>query len=186
MALFDSTFAQSFLSSLSSLSNSVLLAAIVLLVGVILSRMAGKLILRMLSDLDVNQMVKKAFGADVPIDEMTSLVSSWALYAISVLISFNVLGIDVLVVQLLGGVLFFVLLVSMIIALQHAVPNLYAGFALRRQKMVLRGDQLKLRSLTGTVAHTGLMQVTLVTKEKETVYIPNRALFAEKHFAVRR
>ncbi|HLD19501.1 MAG TPA: mechanosensitive ion channel domain-containing protein [Candidatus Nanoarchaeia archaeon] len=186
MALIDTPLLQLVLSALSTLTNKMLLAALTFLLGAIISRMLGKLTAKILKEIELDLVIKRLTGIETALTDVFSIAVSIFFYGLTSLLVLKILGVNVFVIETIGILIIAIMLLSILIALQHSIPNIAAGIGLRQRKIVMTGDYLKLRNISGIVTHMGLFEITLVNKDKEIIYIPNRALIAEKHFSVKR
>ena len=186
MALIDTPLLQLVLSALSTLTNKMLLAALTFLLGAIISRMLGKLTAKILKEIELDLVIKRLTGIETALTDVFSIAVSIFFYGLTSLLVLKILGVNVFVIETIGFLIITILLLSILITLQHAIPNISAGFGLRQRKVIMAGDHLKLRDISGTVTNMGLFEITLVNKDKEIIYIPNRALLTEKHFSVKR
>ncbi len=186
MGLTSLPFVKTLLEVLSSLSNKLLLAALIFLFGLIIARLSGKIAQKFLHELGINSLFRSLLGVETAIDEVLGIIISGVVYAFTFLFILRVLGLDLLFINFIAIITLAILIVSMLIVLQNAIPNIFAGILIRHRKMILVNDHLKLRSLSGVVMQTGLFEVQVQTKEKDILYLPNSSLLKEKYFTVKR
>ncbi|MEK6968388.1 MAG: mechanosensitive ion channel domain-containing protein [Nanoarchaeota archaeon] len=186
MSLIETPLAQFILSAFTSLTNKILLAALAFLLGSIVARMMSKLTSKILNEIELDSLIKKTTGIETAVVEVLSIIVSIVFYGITALLVLKILGVDLIVAQAIGIIIIVIIIASLLMSLQFAIPNIFAGFLLRQKKIIAKGDHLKLRSISGIITHSGLFEITVQTKEKEIVYIPNRSLLNEKHFSVKR
>ena len=182
----DNPLVQAIATVFASLSNKLLLAAIVALVGLILARLLGKLTQRILQEVEIDKLIHKTFGVETALDEAVSLVVSWLTFSITFLLVLNMLGLDSILIKRVGVIIIGVIFMSVLLTLQYAIPNISAGLMMRQKGIIAKGDILTMKAISGKVTHLGMFEVILSTKDKESVYIPNQALLKEKHFSVKR
>lgn len=186
MASVEGSFVQLVSATLFALADKILLASLTLLVGIIIARMLGKLTMKILQEIDVDGLIKKLTGVETALDEVCSIAVMLVFYAMTFLLALNILGVERIALEAIGVLITAIIVISILLTLQHAIPNVFAGLILHQRKIIRVGDQLKLKSISGSVTHIGLFEITLQSKDRETVYVPNRSLLTEKHFSVAR
>ena len=141
---------------------SVLPAAILFAVGVLLIRIAMKLCSRIL---EKTKLEKVAYN-------LIKTVLRVVLYALLALITASKLGIDVTGIVALASVL----TLAISLSVQNALTNLISGFTLLYTKPFSAGDYVEIAGQSGTVESIGLTYTNLTTPDSKRVFIPNNAV----------
>lgn len=149
---------------LAYVKSPLLPAVIVLVVGLLLIRLAMKLVDKVAKN---STMEKTAFGL---IRTFVRVV----LYGLLALIVASKLGFDVTGIVALASVL--TLAVSL--SVQNLLTNLVSGFTLLYTKPFVAGDFVEIAGQSGTVQEIGLTYTKLITADNKTVYIPNGSVTA--------
>ncbi|MFH1133706.1 MAG: mechanosensitive ion channel domain-containing protein [Nanoarchaeota archaeon] len=169
--------------TLSGIFTKVLLAVIILLLGFIIGRIAGKLVLRFLQDLRVNRFLQKRIGTSLYFEEAAGLVVSYGIYIITIIQSLNSLGITLMVANVLLAVSVFIILLFIVLAVKDFVPNLFAGIYIHSKRRIQEGMLLRIKNTSGEIVSTGLLETTIKTGRGERIIIPNVLFLHEKYQA---
>jgi len=179
-------FIDFFKNELSKVLSKFVLAAIVLFFGFIIGRLFGKLLLKVLQELEVNAFVRKILNIKFPLDELISTLVAFSIYFFAIVSSLEILGLNVYVFNILAIGLIIILLLSIFVSFKDFIPNFMAGVLLHQRRIIKNGDFIELKHLKGRVVHLGLIETKLETREKDTIYIPNSALLKEEHIKIKR
>ena len=151
------------LSSLGSfLMASVLPAAILFAVGVLVIRMVVKI---------VNTFLEKS-KLEKAAHSLIKTVIRVALWLLLSLIVAAKLGIDITGVVALASVL----TLAISLSVQNALTNLISGFTLLYTKPFSSGDYVEIAGQSGSVLEIGLTYTKLSTPDNKIVSIPNSAV----------
>lgn len=144
------------------LVDSVLPAAIIFTVGVLLIRIVIGFVAKFLAK---SKLEKAAHN-------LIKTVIRVVLYGLLALIAASKLGIDVTGIVALASVL--TLAVSL--SVQNALTNLISGFTLLYTKPFSSGDYVEVAGQSGSVQEIGLTYTKLATPDNKSVSIPNSAV----------
>ncbi len=150
---------------LNSLSKGITFLMI-LLVGIIIIRIIGKIINKMLAK---SKLEKAAHGM------IRSLVKT-VLYLLLALMAASSLGVDVTGVLALASVA--TLAVSL--ALQDLLSNLVGGFTLVYTHPFSAGDYVEIAGQSGTVEEIGMTYTKLLTPDNRLTQIPNSSVVSSE------
>jgi small conductance mechanosensitive channel len=146
----------------SFLVASVLPAAILFAVGVVLIRIVITIVTRFL---EKSKLEKAAHN-------LIKTVIRVALYGLLALMVADKLGIDVTGVVALASVL----TLAISLSVQNALTNLISGFTLLYTKPFSSGDYVEVAGQSGSVMEIGLTYTKLATPDNKSVSIPNSAV----------
>lgn len=141
---------------------SVLPAAIIFAVGVLLIRLVIGLVTKFLERSKLEKAAHSLIKTAIRV----------VLYVLLALIVASKLGIDVTGVVALASVL--TLAVSL--SVQNALTNLISGFTLLYTKPFTSGDYVEIAGQSGSVQEIGLTYTKLATPDNKSVSIPNSAV----------
>lgn len=148
--------------TLDRLIPAILICAAGLLIIVILTRLANKLIQRT--------------KMENPASKLLMSVIRVALYLLLALIVASALGIDVTGVIALASVL----TLAISLAVQDALSNIIGGFTLICTRPFTIGDFVEIGGQSGTVTSIGLNYTKLLTVDRKTVSMPNRTIVSSQ------
>jgi small conductance mechanosensitive channel len=165
---FDSLFAGFY--------SRILVAVIILLVGFVLAKLIGKVTGRILRELEVNVILKKATRIDVGLEHILSQFMVYFVYFITITMALNHLQVTTTVLQMISAAIIIIIIISVVLAIKDFIPNTFAGFYIYRNKFVKQGEIIRVKGIEGKVVHVNLVETKIETKEGDVVYIPNSAL----------
>lgn len=137
----------------------LIIAALVLVVGILLSRLVTKII---------SQAMKRSNVEDSARSFLVSVIKT-ALYVLVLIMSLSVLNVPMSsIITVLGAA---GLAVSL--ALQNCLTNLCGGFIILFSKPFAAGDMVELDGTMGIVKSIGVLYTKLQTSDGKSVLIPN-------------
>ncbi len=144
----------------------LIIAVIVLIVGIMLSRLIAGLISKAMKSSNVDDAARNFLISVIKV----------TLYAMVIVMALSVMNVPMSsVITILGAV---GLAVSL--ALQNCLTNLCGGFILLFSKPFSAGDTVELDGTTGTVVSIGILYTKMNTFDGKTVLIPNGNVTAAK------
>ncbi|MCM1133858.1 MAG: mechanosensitive ion channel [Ruminococcus flavefaciens] len=137
----------------------LIIAIMVLVVGVLLSRLVARIISKTLQRSNVEDSARSF---------LVSVIRT-ALYVLVIIMALSVLNVPMSsIITVLGAA---GLAVSL--ALQNCLTNLCGGFIILFSKPFTAGDMVELDGITGNVESIGVLYTKLNTKDGKSVLIPN-------------
>jgi small conductance mechanosensitive channel len=140
-------------------------AAIILIVGLLIARWAGKLLLNQLNKLDL----------EPPIRVLLVRVLKLLIISLTLVVAVQKLGVEVM--PLVAGIS--VAGVGVGLATQGVLSNVVAGLTIIFTKPFRVGEYIEIVGVHGQVASIELFSTTLVHADKSRVVIPNRKIVGE-------
>lgn len=152
------------ISKALSLSEVLLKATIIAVVGIFVIRIAMRLMAKMLEKSKLEKAAHRLLKTVVKV----------LLYALLALMVASSLGVDVTGIVALASVL--TLAVSL--ALQNMLANVFGGFTLLNTHPFGSGDYVEIAGQSGTVVDVGIAYTRLTTPDNKMISIPNSAVVA--------
>ncbi len=153
-------------------------AAIIVLIGFIVGKIASKLVYKILRELEIRSVLKQA-RIHAPVERYVSKGVAYLIYFIAVIMALNQLKIGTLILSIIVGAVLIVLVISFILSIKDFVPNLTAGISLYRAGLIKKGDTIEAHGVAGIVRDITLTKTKVETKEGDLVYIPNAAIIKQ-------
>ena len=156
-----------------------LVAAItILLIGLILGRFFSNLVKKILKEVELNNIIKKEFKLDWPIEQFLVSFIRYLVYFVALVIALNQIGLaKIILYVILGGVLLFIV-VFMILAIKDFIPNVVSGFLIQHRKLLKKGDKIKVKDIEGKVVDITLTEIQ-IKSGNEIIVVPNSVLSKE-------
>lgn len=153
-----------------------LIAAIaVLLIGLIAARIISRLITKILSELEVNRILKEQAGVRIPIEEFISSTVKYLIYFIAIIWALTELGLQTVILYIILAIVLIILVSFIVLAFKDFIPNITAGFFLHQKNIIRKGDIIKVKDIEGEVVDISLVETTIKSK-KDMIYVPNSVL----------
>ncbi|MBU4502040.1 MAG: mechanosensitive ion channel [Nanoarchaeota archaeon] len=153
-----------------------LIAAIaVLLIGLIAARIISKLITKILSELEVNRILKEQAGVKIPIEEFVSSLVKYLIYFIAIIWALTELGLQTVILYIILAIVLVILVSFIVLAFKDFIPNITAGFFLHQKNIIKKGDIIKVKDIEGQVMDISLVETTIKSKG-DMIYVPNSVL----------
>ncbi|MEM4244912.1 MAG: mechanosensitive ion channel family protein [Candidatus Nanoarchaeia archaeon] len=157
-----------------------LIAAISIVVaGLLIGYIVGKLSRRLLHELELNKVLKEQ-GFKMPLEELISSFVSYVVYFIALIFALSQLGLRTFVFSIVLGVILVILIAFVILAFKDFIPNVTAGFYVHQQGIVRKGDRIRVRNSEGVVIHTDITETRLKLDNGDIIYIPNSLLLKDE------
>jgi small conductance mechanosensitive channel len=156
-------------------AGKIVVAAIVLLVGVIISRLVERLVHYILKQMEVNKVLLKA-GLPFALDETLSLTVKYALYFVTVVVTLNQVGLTTQIFNIVAAIVIVFVLVSMFLGVKDFIPNYWAGMYLYRKQVYKVGDRIIINNINGVVTRFTVLETTIKTDAGDMLYMPSSLL----------
>ncbi len=153
-------------------AGNVVVAAILLLVGVIIARLLERLVHYLLKLLELNKNLMKA-GLPFALEETIAHLVKYVLYFITIVVTLNQLGITTQVFNIVAAVVIGVVIISMFLGLKDFVPNYWAGIFLYRRHVYAVGDTIEINGIEGQVVKFDVLETTVRTSRGDMLYLPS-------------
>ncbi len=171
-------------ASASDLLLRLVTAVVILLIGLIVGKVLGRLAEVGLHGLGIEWLLRRR-GVHFFLEPFIARGIEYIVYAATVLIAITQLGLSQVVLYSILAVVLFAVLVSVLLALRDVVPNLLAGISLLWRARLKPGQRVRVDSLEGVVEHVDIFQARLRTDSGDVALVPN-ALFARAILVVKR
>lgn len=156
-----------------------LVAAItILLIGLILGRFFSNLVKRILKEVELNNIIKKEFKLDWPVEQFLVSFIRYLVYFVALVIALNQIGLASIVLYIILGIVLLFIIIFIILATKDFIPNVVSGFLIQHRKLLKKGDKIKVRDIEGKVVNITLTEVQIKSGD-EIIVIPNSVLSKE-------
>ena len=155
-------------------------AILIFLIGFAIGNILGKIVYKLLKEIEINKILKKITGIKLNLDHIISNTLSYSIYFLSVVAALDQMGIANTILYLISGTIIIFILLSFFIAIRDFVPNLVAGFYLYSKEKLKEGSKIEINNIKGTLEKIDLLQVKIKTKKDDIIYIPNSTVIKSK------
>ncbi|MFH1455611.1 MAG: mechanosensitive ion channel domain-containing protein [archaeon] len=147
-------------------------ALLILILGVIFGNLTGKIIKKILHELELNRVLKEA-GLKISIEELTASFVKYIIYFIGIIWALSQLGLATTVLEILLIIILVILVIFIILAFKDFVPNITAGIYIHQKELFKKGDTIKVKHIQGKIIETNLIETKIKAKDGDIVIIPN-------------
>ncbi|MBS1266671.1 MAG: hypothetical protein MAG795_00639 [Candidatus Woesearchaeota archaeon] len=165
---------------LTNVYANIILAFILLLGGIILAKVIGRVIEKLLKEIELNRFIKKTTSLKISVEELIANIVTYFLYFISVVAALDQLGIATTVLHFISIAAIIIVVSSILIGLRDFFPNVLAGIHLYQKRILEEGDKIKVGDVKGTVVKVSMTEIRIKTKKQDIIYIPNSLLIKQK------
>lgn len=152
--------------------NNIITAVIILLIGFIIAKLAGRLVQRVLHEAELDSLLKSA-GAKVSFEIALARIAEYFVYFVTIIFALNQLGIAAFVLYILVIAAILVLIVSVFLGLKDFIPNFMAGWYIYRKGLIKEKQNIRINGVSGRVVKLSLLDVRIKTKKGDLIYMPN-------------
>lgn len=164
---------------LANIGGRLVVAAVVLLIGFVFARIIGKMVSKLLHELELNGIYRAMTGSKISLEGAVSTFIVYLLYFVVVVIALDQLGINTLVFDLIAAGVIIMVFVSIALSVKDFMPNLVAGFMLGKRRSLKVNDRISVKNMTGKVVHIGLLETRVRTLGGDELFVPNSTLIKE-------
>ncbi len=162
------------LSDLLSLTGLRLVAAVaILLIGIVVGRFIGKLVQKVLRELEVNKILKEEAGVKMPVEAFAGNVVSYLVYFIAVILALNQIGLSTTILYIVLIIVLLLVIVFIFLAIKDFIPNVTAGMFLHQKESFKIGDEIKVGSVEGKIIEVGLIETKVKVNSGDIIVVPN-------------
>lgn len=159
----------------SVLLQKLAIASIILLSGIILARVFGKILERILHELEVDRITASK-GLTFSLEKVLGKGLEVLLYLATMIFFFWYLGASQLILFVISGAIIILVFISFFFALHYTVPNFLVGVYMRQRRLFKKGDHVRYTNVEGVVEHITFSEVGIRTKEGDLLVVPSTLL----------
>ena len=160
------------------LSDKLVAALVLILIGLIVGRIGDKVIQYLLAEFRVNKTLDEVTHVRFPVEGAIGLCVRYLTYVVFVLLALNTLGLTTLIIELGAIAGLVALLIAALLAARDIVPNLIAGIKLYRG-VLIAGQEIVVGDVKGKVQKLTLTHTLLKTKGGDIMVVPNAFLLRQ-------
>ncbi len=165
--------------TLNSFFNNLIIAAIIFVVGLVVGRLAGSFIKRILKELEINKIIKKSTNVNVHIEENLGDAVSYIIYFFAAIMALTQLGLTTTVLTMIAAAVLIIIVLAFILGIKDFIPNLIAGFIIYRNQSFKVGDEIEVSDVKGKVVSIKLIETELKSGS-DNIFIPNSTIIKSK------
>jgi small conductance mechanosensitive channel len=165
---------------LSGLFTKMVVAVIILLIGFVIGKILGKIVKNLLHSIEFNQIIKRATGIRISLEEGISVFVTYFIYFLFIIMALNQLGLTTVVLHMISGAILIIIIISILLSIKDFMPNMFSGLFIHRKRFINVGDVIKVENTEGKVVHINLVETKIETNKGDIIYFPNSLLTKNK------
>lgn len=168
-----------YVTSLHFIVNRVLISVVIFVIGLIVGRLAGNFVRKLLGELEVNRVVKRATSTSPNVEDRAGTIVSYLIYAFAGILALDQLGVATPLLIGFGGFILLIVALAFILGVKDYIPNFIAGILIYKKELFLKGDVISIDDLTGKVTKIGLVETEL-RSGGDRIFIPNSTIIKKE------
>ncbi len=165
---------------LNSVMTKFALAIIILLCGFILGRFVGRLLNKILQEFELNNILKKATGIQISLEEIIGTGVSYFIYFITIIMALETINLAPFILYILSSGVIIIIIISIILSVKDFFPNVVSSIIIHQKGYIKEGDHVKIDDVEGIVNKINLLETTIVTKNNDSIFVPNSRITRSK------
>ncbi|RZD31558.1 MAG: hypothetical protein CXT77_02120 [uncultured DHVE6 group euryarchaeote] len=151
-------------------------ALLIIITGVLLGRILGKLASRTIKKANLNGNLRKALKIKTKPQKIAENFVKYSIIGVAIIAAIIQVGVAISLMNFILIIFGGILLISFTLALRDFMPNIFAGLYLIGTKKIKKGDFIKFKDFDGKVIKIDLLDTYLAMDSKNTMMIPNSYL----------
>ncbi len=159
--------------------TNITIAIIIFIIGLILGGLAGKFIHKIFKNFD--DKLKKKTGFKYSVISLISALIQVSIYLLFTVLALNYVGITSLLLNILFIAIILILSISFILALKDSLPNIIAGWIIKRKNLINIDTKISLENINGKIVDMNIFEVRIEAKNGDILHIPNSLFMKTKY-----
>lgn len=155
-------------------------AAVILLASYVIGKLARRLLLRMLDELEIDNILKKTGFLRLSLKDIISTLVEYIIVLIGIIFALAQLGLSMYVILLISLLIIVIIVISIVLAIKDFVPNFFAGLYLSQTRKLEVGKILEYENVTGEIVNVNMVETRIERKNGDILHIPNSLLTKAK------
>ena len=145
---------------------------IMLLLGFIAGKIVGDTLNKIFLEIELDKNLNRIKKRNTSIAKGISSLVSLTIYVVTVILFLNQIKILMLTLKIILWFIIILVLVTLFLNLTNILPNLIGKYKLNQKIKV--NQTITTKNYSGKIQRKGLLKITLITKDKEKLKIPNQ------------
>ncbi len=141
---------------------------VILVLSLVTGKVAGRLIERLLIELDVNKIVRKT-GWKIELDALIGRIARFAFYLAGIAIALDYIGLYNAVFRLLAAVIIIFIIILALLYIRELVPSLIIGIFIKKKQV---GSIVEFDGINGRIIDRGMTRYRIKTNDNDLIILP--------------
>jgi len=158
--------------------NRIIIAFIIFVIGLMIGRVMGNFVKKILHEIELNKMLKSA-NVKMDLEDRLGKLVKYLIYFFAAVIALNQLGWASTLLSWISIGILIVIIVGFLLAVKDYIPNMIAGFVIMKNKTFKVGDTIEAAGAKGKVVKIRLVETEIKSKG-DVLFIPNATIMKSK------
>ncbi len=159
--------------NINSTLSDLIIAIFILLIGIFIGRALSNLVKKFLIEIEIDKILKKGTNLKLSIGLLLPVIIKYIIYIASIIFAILQLSFANYLLIIILAILLLSIILMMLLALRDSLENISAGSSIIKKGLIKKGDNIKIANIEGKVESIDLSETKVITKDKETLFIPN-------------
>ena len=160
--------------------SDILIAAAVFFLGLLLGKLIGTLLHRTLRKIELNTVLAEGFAIRYNVEGIIATLASLIIYAYAILFALSILGLNRIVLTIIGGIVIIIFTLSILFSIRDLLPNIIAGVEIQRKGFYKEGDTITVDDEKARVIDAGLLETILENEQGERIIVPSSLMLKKE------
>ncbi|MCB9358792.1 mechanosensitive ion channel [Candidatus Woesearchaeota archaeon] len=160
----------------SEIINKYFVAILIVLIGFVIGKIAGRFLLKALKEIQLNKIVKDISGIRSSLEGIISHFVEYFIYFVSIVMALRHIGIYTDILNILSAVVIILIGIFIILSVKDFIPNIISGIVMHQKSDIKEGDIIEYNKIRGKIIDFSLLETKLETKTGDIIIIPNSNL----------
>ena len=167
------------------IQTNLAVAIIYLLVGFIIAYLLGRILRKVLKEIEFDNIIFKTLGLKLNLEKRISNLVTYILYFVAIIIALTELLIGYYILIGIVMLISLILLISLLLMIIDFVPDLISGIIIKNKLKI--GSSLSYDGINGKIKDITLTNtIVKVSNNNDNFFIPNRTIKKDlKHILIK-
>ncbi len=164
---------------INSFSN-ITIAAIILIIGIIISQIIGRITKKSLEKIKINYFIKETFKIKIDLEKIIPTTIIYLLYFYFLLFSLSILGLNRIILSIIGIIILIIIFLSLLIFLRDLIPNIIIGYEIYKKKLYEKNDTVIYEGEKAKIKEINLLNTIIEKETGEKIILPNSIILKKE------
>jgi len=162
--------------TLQPIYAKIVIAAIIVIFGLITGQLLGKLVKKVLSELRIDKLTRNVTGLRLKLESMAASFVKYFIYFVFTVWALDRIGLGSIVLNIIAGGAVILIILAFLLSIKDFIPNAIAGLFMQFKGIVRKGDEIRCNDVEGKVVEVELVETRIQAKNGDIIFIPNSNL----------
>ncbi len=164
---------------IESFSN-ITIAAIILILGIIIAQILGRLTKKSLEKIKINVLLKESLNIKFDFETIIPTIITYTIYFYFLLLSLSILGLNRIILSIIGIITLIIIFLSTLLFLRDLLPNIIVGIEIHKKKLFEKNDIITFEGEKAKIKEINLLNTIIEKKDGEKIILPNSIILKKE------